>query len=64
MRLLWSLCVAGAILNAQPQAKQAGPARPPLVGPAARMAAQPLFNNNCASCHKNTMSSADLNALK
>jgi len=28
------------------------------------MAAQPLFNNNCASCHKNTMSSTDLNALK
>src|ERR1700688_2797737 len=38
--------------------------RPPLAGPAERMAAQPLFNNNCASCHKNTMSSADRDALK
>ena len=27
------------------------------------MAAQPIFNNNCASCHKNAMSSADPNAL-
>ena len=65
-RLLWSLCAIGIALhaqgNVQPQAKQ--PARPPLFGPAERMAAQPLFNNNCASCHKNTMSSADPNALK
>jgi len=28
------------------------------------MAAQPLFNNNCASCHKNTKSSADEGLLK
>jgi len=40
-------------------------ARPlPMQGPAARMAAQPIFNNNCASCHKNVMSSADQNTLK
>ena len=49
-------------LQAQPRAK--GPALPPTVGPTARMAAQPLFNNNCANCHKNSMSSADQNALK
>ncbi len=35
-----------------------------MAGPGARMAAQPIFNNNCASCHKNTMSSADPNALR
>lgn len=28
------------------------------------MAAQPVFNNNCASCHKNTKSSADEGLLK
>ena len=44
----------------QPQTER----RVPLQGPAARMAAQPIFNNNCASCHKNVMSSADQNALK
>ena len=35
-----------------------------MAGPGARMAAQPIFNNNCASCHKNVMSSADQNALR
>ena len=35
-----------------------------MAGPAERMAAQPLFNNNCASCHKNTKSSADEGLLK
>jgi polyvinyl alcohol dehydrogenase (cytochrome) len=37
------------------------PQRPPLptAGPMARMAAQPLFNNNCASCHRNVMSSVE-----
>ena len=55
------LLSAAAALAQPPQ-----PARPtpPLTGPAERMAAQPLFNNNCASCHKNTMSSADQNALR
>ncbi|HEY2844080.1 MAG TPA: PQQ-binding-like beta-propeller repeat protein [Bryobacteraceae bacterium] len=57
-----SLLALATSLHAQPQGKQ--PARPPLAGPAERMAAQPLFNNNCASCHKNTMSSADPNVLK
>src|SRR5947209_19199533 len=64
MRLRFSVCVlfALACLSAQPQAGQ----RPPLpkVGPGARMAAQPIFNNNCASCHKNVMSSADPSALR
>ena len=50
------LLLTAALLHAQP--------RPPMAGPAERMAAQPLFNNNCASCHKNTMSSADRDALK
>lgn len=59
--LLWALLLAASGLYAQPPARGG---RPPTVGPMARMAAQPLFNNNCASCHKNTMSSADRNALK
>src|ERR1700733_4801210 len=45
-----------------PQPGAPGRGRPQ--GPAARMAAQPLFNNNCASCHKNTKSSADEGLLK
>ena len=37
-----------------------GPGRGlPMAGPAARMAAQPIFNNNCAGCHKPAMSSAE-----
>jgi polyvinyl alcohol dehydrogenase (cytochrome) len=35
-----------------------------MAGPGERMAAQPLFNNNCASCHKNTKSSVDEGLLK
>jgi polyvinyl alcohol dehydrogenase (cytochrome) len=47
-------------LNAQPPQ---GPGRGlPLQGPGARMAAQPIFNNNCAGCHKNVKSSADPDA--
>jgi polyvinyl alcohol dehydrogenase (cytochrome) len=46
-------------LNAQ------GPGRAlQMQGPGARMAAQPIFNNNCASCHKNVKSSADPDALR
>ncbi len=45
-------------------AQQEGQPRPPLVGPMARVAAQPLFNNHCASCHQNVMASADQKALK
>ena len=54
------LLSAAAALAQPPQPAR----RPPLFGPAERMAAQPLFNNNCASCHKNVMSSADQNALR
>jgi polyvinyl alcohol dehydrogenase (cytochrome) len=50
-------------ISAQPP-QQGKQAPLPLVGPAARMAAQPIFNNNCASCHKNAMSSVDQNALR
>ena len=39
-------------LHAQPAQRPEAP----LVGPMARMAAQPLFNNNCAACHRNVMS--------
>src|ERR1700689_2998361 len=51
----FALCVLFPLigLNAQP-----------MQGPGARMAAQPIFNNNCASCHKNVMSSADPDALR
>jgi polyvinyl alcohol dehydrogenase (cytochrome) len=55
---------AVAALAQPPQPPAPARAKPQPIGPAARMAAQPLFNNNCASCHKNTKSSADQNALK
>ena len=45
-------------------AQQEGQPRPPLIGPMARVAAQPLFNNHCASCHQNVKASADEAALK
>jgi polyvinyl alcohol dehydrogenase (cytochrome) len=38
-------------------AQQAPP--PPLIGPMARIAAQGVFNKNCASCHLNVKSSAE-----
>jgi polyvinyl alcohol dehydrogenase (cytochrome) len=59
--LFFALLFAAAAFAQPPQ-----PARPkpPLFGPGERMAAQPLFNNNCARCHKNVMSSADQNALR
>jgi polyvinyl alcohol dehydrogenase (cytochrome) len=57
-RLLPTLIACAALFAQQPRP------RPPLYGPMERMAAQPLFNNNCAGCHKNTMSRADQNALK
>src|ERR1019366_6568392 len=60
---LCALLSLTAILCAQPP-QPAQPARPRAQGPAARMAAQPVFNNNCASCHKNTKSSADEGLLK
>jgi polyvinyl alcohol dehydrogenase (cytochrome) len=39
-------------------------AQPPLIGPQARMAAQVVFNKNCASCHQNVKASADETAAK
>lgn len=60
--VLWVFLSAGLTLHAQGPGRQGGPV--PLFGPMERMAAQPLFNNNCAGCHRNTMSSADQNALK
>jgi polyvinyl alcohol dehydrogenase (cytochrome) len=47
-----------------PQTPGVGRGRGPAQGPAARMAAQAPFNNNCASCHKNSKSSADEGLLK
>ena len=35
--------------------------RPPLVGPMARIAAQAVFNRDCAGCHLNVKASADAN---
>src|SRR5665213_3938087 len=62
-RLALSVLFTLTCLHAQPkQQDKQGPL--PTQGPAARMAAQPIFNNNCASCHKNTMSSADPNVLR
>jgi polyvinyl alcohol dehydrogenase (cytochrome) len=37
------------------------PQRPPLLGPMARIAAQTVFNRDCASCHQNVKVSADTN---
>jgi len=65
MALRFVFCVFIALVGASAQPPQQGKQAPvPMVGPAARMAAQPIFNNNCASCHKNVMSSADQNALR
>src|SRR5580704_16520073 len=58
---LWLLCTAISLCAQPPQPQRR---TPPLAGPMERMAAQPLFNNNCASCHKNTKSSADEGLLK
>src|ERR1700683_5342254 len=62
MKSYFGFLFAAAALCAQPPQPQRRP--PPLAGPAERMAAQPLFNNNCASCHKNTKSSADPGLLQ
>ena len=40
------------------------PGQPPLVGPQARMAAQVVFNKNCATCHQNVKVSADETSTK
>src|SRR5580658_7128168 len=70
MRQLFCFLFATLILQAQPPQPPApgrggpGGGRGPAQGPAARMAAQAPFNNNCASCHKNTKSSTDEGLLK
>jgi polyvinyl alcohol dehydrogenase (cytochrome) len=58
---LWLVWAAAALYAQPPQPQRRAI---PLAGPAERMAAQPLFNNNCASCHKNTKSSADQGLLQ
>ena len=57
--VIWLLFAAALVfLSATPVcAQQAG--QPPLIGPQARMAAQVVFNKNCASCHQNVKASAD-----
>ena len=62
MKYLACFLLATAALVAQPPQPARRPL--PLAGPMERMAAQPIFNNNCASCHKNTKSSADQGLLK
>jgi polyvinyl alcohol dehydrogenase (cytochrome) len=69
-KLVWFCCVATLItatpvhfLHAQEQQadRPTDQARPPLVGPMARIAAQTVFNRDCASCHQNVKVSADAN---
>ena len=58
--ILVALLSALAALAQPPQPAR----RPPLFGPMERMAAQPLFNNNCASCHQNSKTSTDQTLLR
>ena len=60
MRQLFCFLLVTMALQAQPPRGGRGP----IQGPMERFAAQAPFNNNCASCHKNTKSSADEGALK
>src|SRR5580693_8685932 len=60
----WFLCAAAGLFAQPPQPPQPARRSLPMAGPMERMAAQPLFNNNCASCHKNTKSSVDEGLLK
>ena len=69
-KFVWFCCLAVSCLGTAPHpalAQQQQPerptdqARPPLVGPMARIAAQNVFNSNCASCHQNVKASADAN---
>ncbi len=55
------LALAAPILLAHAQQQQPEQPRPPLVGPMARIAAQTVFNRDCASCHQNVKASADAN---
>jgi len=45
------------ITSARAQEAESSPL--PTAGPMARMMAQPLFNNNCANCHRNVMSGTE-----
>ena len=64
MNLRIALCFVFVLASIRAQPPQPGQRPLPAFGPMTRVAAQPIFNNNCASCHKNTMSSADPNALR
>jgi hypothetical protein len=57
LRLAPCILLALTSLNAQPP--QGLGREFPMQGPALRMAAQPIFNDNCASCYKSVISSAD-----
>jgi polyvinyl alcohol dehydrogenase (cytochrome) len=59
----FSIALAISAARAQQESQQPPAERPqpPLIGPMARVAAQGLFNSNCASCHQNVKSSADAN---
>jgi mono/diheme cytochrome c family protein len=54
--LLWAIGSHSAQQSSSPQQ--------PLVGPPERIAAQAVFNKNCAGCHQNVKSSADADAVK
>jgi polyvinyl alcohol dehydrogenase (cytochrome) len=61
IRLLFA---AAALLFPPANPLCAQEAKPPLIGPQARMAAQSVFNKNCASCHQNVKATADGAAAK
>jgi polyvinyl alcohol dehydrogenase (cytochrome) len=59
-----SILASSLAASAQFTYAQESPAdqpRPPLVGPMARIAAQAVFNRDCAGCHQNVKASADAN---
>jgi polyvinyl alcohol dehydrogenase (cytochrome) len=58
------LLVAAALFFPPANPASAQQAAPPLIGPQARMAAQVVFNKNCASCHQNVKAMADETAAK
>jgi len=60
-RKVWPLAVALAAFASVAGAQQQAPPQPAPVGPMARVAAQVVFNRDCASCHLNVKASADAN---
>lgn len=64
-RLIWILiCCLSSVAWQVRAAQQPGASPQPLVGPPERVAAQALFNKNCASCHQNAKSSAEENTAR